>query len=294
MRILVTSGNGLTGSWIKLLSRKVPDHEFIFHDRSSGDLTNITVVQRIIKNLSPDIVIHNAAALHGALDKLSEKKKSASNNLVVFNNLLNSVQNNQKVYCFSSYHVFQGNAPFKELNTNLLNYSSPYSEWKSSEIQLAKNLSNFRFFLFPHLFGPHDNFKLGRAHFVADSIRRIHFAMEKKDHEIEFYGEKNQVIQLATAEQAAEFILNQIQYDFTSGTRYIKANIGWKTKTEIVFNTLLNIMKFEGSIVKNSKNFPQTNRDMYFEYETSIPQLIPNDFYESLFDTVSYFKKTLE
>jgi len=292
MRILITSGNGLTGSWLKLLSNKSQNHQFIFHDRNLGDLTSIKVTKEIIKNSSPDIIIHNAAALHGALDKLSEKKKSASNNLVIFNNLLESVQNNQKVYCFSSYHVYQDDAPFKELNLDSLNNSSPYSEWKSNEIQSTKNLSNFNFILFPHLFGPYDNFKIGRAHFIADSIRRIYFAMKNKDHEIEFYGDINQVIQLATGEQAAEFSLNQIQY--LTRTKYIVANIGWKTKTELVFNALLNIMEFKGSVVRNNNPILQTNRDMYFENETSIINSIPNDFYESLFKTVNYFKKTLE
>jgi nucleoside-diphosphate-sugar epimerase len=294
MRILVTSGNGLTGSWLRFLSNKLNNHQFIFHDRNLGDLTNIKVTKKIINNLSPDIIIHNAAELNGALDKLSEKKKSASNNLVVFDNLIESVRNNQKVYCFSSYHVYQGDAPFKELNINSLNYSSPYSGWKSSEIQSTKNLSNFNYILFPHLFGPYDNFKVGRAHFVADSIRRICFAMNKKDHEIEFHGDKNQVIQLATGEQAAEFTLNQIQYDYLPDTNYIRANIGWKTKTELVFNALLNIMEFKGSVVNNSNPILQTNRNMYFENETSISNVIPNDFYESLFETVNYFKKTLE
>ena len=293
MRILVTSGNGLTGSWLRFLSNKLNNHQFIFHDRNLGDLTNIKVTKKIVNNLSPDIIIHNAAALNGALDKLSEKKKSASNNLVVFNNLIESVQNNQKVYCFSSYHVYQGDAPFKELNINSLNYSSPYSDWKSNEIQSTKNLSNFNYILFPHLFGPYDNFKVGRAHFVADSIRRIYFAMNKKDHEIEFYGGKNQVIQLATGEQAAEFSLNQIQYGYLSDTKYIRANIGWKTKTELVFTALLNIMEFKGSVVNNSNPILQTNQNMYFENETSISNVIPNDFYESLIETVNYFKKTL-
>jgi len=207
MKILVTAGGGLVGTWLRKVSILDKKNQYYFHSRAHGDLTEFSNVEKMISNCNPDIIIHNAASLNGALDSDSNKALNAKFNIQIFSNILNMIPNNQRIVCISSYHVFNIEAPFKNFNLLNANQSTVYSRLKTEEMFLAKDYPNVKFILYPHLFGIYDNYQDQRAHFLANSIKRIYHAKQSNLKNIDFLGNPRQILQFTTGEEAANFVV---------------------------------------------------------------------------------------
>jgi len=289
MRILITARNGLTGSWLFKNKDKIHGLSLIFHERVNGDLGESKTVKKILEKSNPDIIIHNAAILSGSLSDHSLKQKNSENNLLIFKNILEHLSSNQKLISLSSYHVYSNSPPFLNLDTSILNFNTPYASWKSNEILISKEQKNISFILLPHLFGAYDNFRPGRAHFIADSINRICFAIDHNEDKIEFFGDRDLTMQFATGAQAADFILNQVRFGPNDSNRYIQANIGWVAKAELVFRALLNILKFKGEVQTSNSRSSLNSRSLYFKNEGQDSNVISQKFYNELVLTVQYF-----
>ena len=78
MKILVTSGNGLLGRSLKILAKDPGKNEFVYHTKVNGDLSQRKVVEKLLQVHKPDLIIHNAATLGGALTDSKIKIKIIS------------------------------------------------------------------------------------------------------------------------------------------------------------------------------------------------------------------------
>ncbi len=291
MKIFVTSGNGLVGSWIKKAISPNSNDKYYFHNRQLGDLTNAEVVREIFDNFLPDVIIHNAAALNGSLDSDHAKELNAKSNLKMYKNLMDNIRKDQKVICLSSYHVYSGAPPFGILLLKKLNSKSIYAAEKSKEISLAKNSTNVKFILFPHLFGVNDNYGDKRAHFVANSIKRIYIAKKNGSKELAYFGSIDQVLQYATGEQAANFVMNTLKNENLEEHQYINGNIGWVANSYLVFNTICDIIGYRGMIYSSSNE--KKGRDMFFSDNNVYLKKLPSDFHEELLSSYKSFLRTL-
>ena len=291
MKIFVTSGSGLVGSWIKKAINSNSNDKYYFHNRTLGDLTNTKVVREIFDNFAPDVIVHNAAALNGSLDSDDAKKLNAKLNLKMYKNLMDNIRQDQKMICFSSYHVYSGAPPFSVSLLKKLNSKSIYAAEKAEEISLAKNSPNVRFILFPHLFGVNDNYRDKRAHFIANSIKRIFMAKKNGSKELAYFGSIDQVLQYATGEQAANFAINMIKNETLKEHQYTDANIGWVANSYLVFNTICDIIGFRGLIYPSSDK--NKGRDMFFTDNNVYVKKLPSDFYAELLSTYKSFLRTL-
>jgi dTDP-4-dehydrorhamnose reductase len=291
MKIFVTSGNGLVGNWIKKAISPDSSDQYYFHNRQLGDLTNARVVKQIFDNFLPDVVIHNAAALNGSLDSDYAKELNAKLNLKMFKNMMENIGKDQIMICLSSYHVYSGSAPFSILRHNKLNSNSIYAAEKSKEISLARNFANVKFILLPHLFGANDNYRDKRAHFIANSIKRIDLAKKNGSKELAYFGNIDQVLQYATGEQAANFVMNVLNNGNLGKKLYINGNIGWVANSYLVFNTICDIVGYEGKICW-SKN-ENKKRDMFFSDNNVYLNKLPSDFHAELLLSYKFFLRNL-
>ena len=291
MKVLVTSGNGLVGSWIKKIVSSNSDNKYYFHNRNLGDLTAVENVKKVLGDFLPDIIIHNAAALNGSLDSDDAKELNAQLNMKMYKNLIYNIRPDQKMICFSSYHVFSETAPFKFLQSEELSSKSIYATEKSSEIYLAKKLSNIQFILFPHLFGINDNYRDKRAHFIANSIKRIYLAKLNKDKELAYFGSIDQVLQYATGEQAANFAIKTINDENLMNQQYINGNIGWVANSYLVFKAICDIIGFNGNVFLSSNI--KKERDMFFSGNSIHSKKLPPDFQNKLLSAYKSFVRTV-
>ena len=292
MKILVASGSGLTGKSISHNSNQFPEFEFYFHFRKDGDLTIPTVVRDLMKRVSPDVVIVNAASLVGARGPADLKDISSKKNFEIFRNFLQFASKTQQIIYFSSYHVFGGSSPFSVLDISNMNESSDYAREKALEIEYGLDNENVAFIFFPHLFGVFDNFEKERAHFIADSIRRISEAKQTADSSLQFFGNKERILQFGTGDQAALFAIELIRQGNKSHQKFFNGNIGWSFEIGKIFETLCQLMDFSGKIrfEYTPTNDFQSNRNMYFD-QSELCNSIPNNFILALQETVDYYNR---
>lgn len=107
MRILVTGGNGQLGSeWVYFLNKQAV--EFISLPSYDFDLTNHKDVQRVMKNLSPNLII-NCAAYTKVDQAEEEREKAFAVNADGVKNLADfCTAQNIKLVHFSTDYVFPG------------------------------------------------------------------------------------------------------------------------------------------------------------------------------------------
>ena len=292
MRILITAGSGLTGNaFQKLAADKYSNHEFILHTKSKGDLADPSTFKFLQHSYKPDVIIHNAGKLHGSFaDKKSIEESEQVNNKI-FENLLKILEPHQQVYCLSSYHVFGSSAPYNFLDLESLNKETSYARGKSSQIKKVRLNPNIKFIILPHLFGEHDNFSSGRAHFVANSIRRVVEAQQRQDPQIDFFGSIHKKLQFSTADLAADFTLNTVFSDIAFLERYFLADIGWVRTCHEVFRRICDIVGFSGLVVPLDSDSNILGSDMYFSTGANGHDMDEQKFLESLLASVEFFKR---
>jgi|LakMenEpi03Aug12_release.lakeMendotaPanAssembly.Ray.scaffolds.fasta_scaffold379768_1 nucleoside-diphosphate-sugar epimerase len=293
MKILVTSGNGLLGRSIKILTKDRGQNEFLYHTKVRGDLNQSKVVEKLLLVHKPDLIIHNAATLGGALTDSKIKIKNNKLNLQMFLNFQSNLEPHQKLLSISSYHVYSSKPPYQNLDINRLNFSNPYSNWKSSEIMSSLESQNIKFTILPHLFGISDNFSPLRSHFIASSIYRINKALEQGDRKIDFYGSNEQVLQFATGLQAADFVLDiACKFDETP-EKYLIGNVGWVANTFTVFKTIVNLIGYRGEINLIDDRKSLSKNSMYFQGKDSNLGILPTEFISELDKTILYFQNQI-
>lgn len=288
----MTAGSGLTGAaFRKLATTKYSNHEFLFHTRSNGDLSKPYVFKFLLTDFKPDVIIHNASMLHGSFASEKSIETSKKTNTEIFGNLLKELLPHQQVYCLSSYHIFANPAPFDILDLESLNRNTSYALEKSNQIESSRSFPNVKFVILPHLFGEHDNFSPGRAHFIANSIRRIVTAKERQDAQIEFFGSVQRILQFSTAELATNFVLDAVFSNLETKEKYFLANVGWKRTCLEVFMNICGIVGFQGLVIPVNSDSKTFERNMYFPTNTNSGDVDKLAFLASLGTAIDYFKR---
>ena len=287
-KIFVAGGGGLTGKSIRDLSSKFNNFKYYFHNRDLGDLANLNVASTLLKQESPDIIILNAATLSGSHGLESEKEKKSLNNFAIHENFSGLISANQKILSFSSYHVFRTKPPFLKLSISDANEQTSYAAEKTAEIRSGWSNPNICFLLFPHLFGKYDNFEVNRAHFIANSIRRIRLAKDTDSKEIEFIGNPNRVLQFASGSQSANFALELCSQNEMPQNKVINADIGWVIEIGKVFVEICDLIGYKGNIRYEEIESSLTNNDMFFN--SNILNHVPNEFRLELSKAIEYFE----
>jgi GDP-L-fucose synthase len=295
MRILVTAGSGLVGNSLKLqLKQHLCEDEYFFHSKSQGDLLQPRVFRQLIEEIAPNLIIHNAAALGGAFASPADSRNFTLQNTRIFENLKNVITPDHIVLCVSSYHVFSGHAPFKEFSKLDLNQESGYASEKILQIFSTQSQKNFKYIFFPHLFGEFDNFKEGRAHFIANSIRRIVNAKERNLGSIEFYGSPRRKLQFASGNHAANVIIATTKSSIPDNQRFTLGNIGWVASCINVFSELCDIIGYSGEIKKISSPNLIADRDMYFDKAQELTSENRTEFRAEMRKAVEYYIESRE
>lgn len=293
MRLLVTAGAGLTGNAFRNLAKtKYADHEFFFHTKSNGDLARPDVFNFLLANFKPDIIIHNAGKLHGSFASKESIKECKKTNTKIFENLIKELLPYQQVYSLSSYHVFAISPPFCSLDLESMNWSTSYAQEKSGQIERAVSYPNINFMILPHLFGEHDNFSPGRAHFIANSIRRVVTAKVQKDAQIEFFGSTDRTLQFSTAELVADFTMETIFSNLAMKERYFMANVGWVRTCQEMFERICEVVEFDGLISTRDSSKNTIERSLHFLTRSNPHNIDEAQLLKSLRTAVNYYKKS--
>jgi dTDP-4-dehydrorhamnose reductase len=107
-KILVTGSDGQLGSELRLLSVRYSRFQWFFANREQVSLDNLSVLEKQIKEINPNIIINCAA--YTAVDKAESESDLANiiNNLAVGVIASYSLKNNVKLLHISTDYVFDG------------------------------------------------------------------------------------------------------------------------------------------------------------------------------------------
>ncbi|RZJ52120.1 MAG: dTDP-4-dehydrorhamnose reductase [Flavobacterium sp.] len=107
-KILVTGSNGQLGSELRVLSEKHPQFEWLFADRNQITLNNLSVLEKQLDQIHPNIIINCGA--YTAVDKAESENELADtiNHLAVGVLASWSSVNNAKLIHISTDYVFDG------------------------------------------------------------------------------------------------------------------------------------------------------------------------------------------
>jgi len=214
-KILVTGGSSMVGTHLKTL---LPDATYL--TSKHVDLTDQADVRRMIKYFQPETVIHLAARVGGILDNIAHPAEYFYQN-VMMNTILMEESRKEGVEKFVgilSTCIYPDvmpieSYPLKEEDLfsgppTPTNFSYGYAkrclavqtEAYNKEYGLSYN------YLTPcNLYSEHDKFIPGKAHFVADLVRKIVEA-KKGDKKLTLFGSGNPLRQNMYAGDLAKVI----------------------------------------------------------------------------------------
>ncbi len=218
VKIALTGKNGqLAKEFIKLLS--IRDINFFSFDRKELDISDFEKVEKVLKEVKPDIVINCAA--YNLVDKAEEDKESAyATNTRGAENLAKICSElNCKLVHYSTDYVFDGNKKSLYIEKDIPNPLNYYGRTKlEGELKIKEILGNHLIFRVSWLYGEGNN----------NFIRKfLDWAKDKEELKIS----ENEVSIPTNAGKVAEVSLLAIEEDLKG--LYHLTNSGYASRYEL-------------------------------------------------------------
>ncbi len=261
-RVVVTGGTGFLGSYVikKLRDLGVAD---LFIPRSSEyDLRDLAAIRRMLKDSTPNLLIHLAARVGGIGANRARPAEFFYDNLIMGIQLFHECWRTgvEKLVIIGTVCAYPKFAPIPFKEEDLWN---GYPEETNAPYGLAKKIllvqsqayrQQYRFnsiFLLPvNLYGPGDNFDIETSHVIPALIRKCLDAKERGDNLIEVWGTGNATREFLYVEDAMEGVLLAAEHYNES----LPVNIG--SGIEISIKDLVQLVAakvgFEGEIIWNA------------------------------------------
>jgi GDP-L-fucose synthase len=260
-RLVITGGAGFVGSYIvERLLKKGARKENILIPRSEGfDLTREVNVERLYKELKPEIVIHLAAVVGGiGINRLHPGsffyKNLIMGALLIEHARIFNIEKFVSIGTICAYPKFTP-APFKE--EDLWN---GYPEETNAPYGLAKKMMlvqsqayrteygfNSIYLLPTNLYGPRDNFDPDSSHVIPALIKKCFDAIGNNERRITVWGTGNASREFLYVEDAAEaIILAAEKYD---GPEPVNLGSGTEISIKDLTDLIVRLTGFDGEVV---------------------------------------------
>jgi len=218
-RVLVTGGSGFLGSFVvEKLGEKGCQDIFVPHSEEY-DLRQLDVIQRLLKDTKPDMIIHLAARVGGIGANRAHPAEFFYDNLMMGVQLMHEswragINKFVAIGTVCAYPKFTP-VPFKEddlWNGYPEETNAPYGLAKKMlliQAQTYRQQYGFNaIYLLPvNLYGQRDNFDLESSHVIPALIRKCIEADKKNDKKIVVWGTGKPTREFLYVEDAAEGIL---------------------------------------------------------------------------------------
>ncbi|VAW14157.1 GDP-L-fucose synthetase [hydrothermal vent metagenome] len=184
-KVFVAGHKGLVGSAILKNLQEKGFTNFVLKDHSELDLINQGKTRAFFEKEQPEYVFLAAAKVGGIAANNTYRADFIYENLMIQNNVIHYAYKTgvKKLLFLGSTCIYpkEANQPIKEteLLTNTLEYTNePYAIAKIAGIKMCESYNlqygtNFISVMPTNLYGPNDNFDLGKSHVLPALIRKI-------------------------------------------------------------------------------------------------------------------------
>jgi GDP-L-fucose synthase len=241
--ILITGGSSMVGQHLRNL---LPDA--IYFNSSHANLTEQADVRRIIRNMKPRTVIHLAARVGGIIDNIEHPgeyfyENVMMNTMLMEESRLNGVERFIGVLstCIYPDQLAESLYPLKEEHLFMgpptpTNFSYGYAKRCLAVQTEAYNKEyglKYNYLIPCNLYSEYDKFVPGKAHFVADLVRKIVEA-KKGDGKLRLFGTGSPLRQNMYAGDLARVIQLCVEKDITESFNVsVSQNLSIKETAEI-------------------------------------------------------------
>ena len=305
-RVLVTGGSGFLGTFVveKLREKACRD---IFVPRSEEyDLRQLDVIQRLLKDAKPDMIIHLAARVGGIGANRAHPAEFFYDNLMMGVQLMHEswragINKFVAIGTVCAYPKFTP-VPFKEddlWNGYPEETNAPYGLAKKMlliQAQTYRQQYGFNaIYLLPvNLYGQRDNFDLESSHVIPALIRKCIEAAKRNDDHIVVWGTGKPTREFLYVEDAAEGIL--LAAERYNGSEPVNLGSGMEISIHDLVHLIARLTGFKGKIVLDSSkpdgqprrclNTERAERVFGFRAKTS--------FEDGLRRTIKWYRKSCE
>ena len=305
-RVLVTGGSGFLGSFVvEKLGEKGCKDIFVPHSEEY-DLRQLDVIQRLLKDAKPDMIIHLAARVGGIGANRAHPAEFFYDNLMMGVQLMHEswragINKFVAIGTVCAYPKFTP-VPFKEddlWNGYPEETNAPYGLAKKMlliQAQTYRQQYGFNaIYLLPvNLYGQRDNFDLESSHVIPALIRKCIEAAKRNDDHIVVWGTGKPTREFLYVEDAAEGIL--LAAERYNGSEPVNLGSGMEISIHDLVHLIARLTGFKGKIVLDSSkpdgqprrclNTERAERVFGFRAKTS--------FEDGLRRTIKWYRKSCE
>ncbi len=258
-RVLVTGGSGFLGTFVVEKLREKACREIFVPRSEEYDLRQIDVIQRLLKDTEPNMIIHLAARVGGIGANRAHPAEFFYDNLVMGVQLMHEswhvgIKKFVAVGTVCAYPKFTP-VPFREddlWNGYPEETNAPYGLAKKMLLVQAQTYRqqygfNAIYLLPVNLYGQGDNFDLESSHVIPALIRKCIEAAKRNDDHIVVWGTGKPTREFLYVEDAAEGIL--LAAEKYNGSEPVNLGSGMEISIRDLVYLIARLTGFKGEIV---------------------------------------------
>jgi GDP-L-fucose synthase len=260
MKILLTGGTGFLGKNLTPLLRE--DGNEVVSIGSLWDLRSQVVCERLLDQISPDVVIHAAGSVGGIGANQENPGKFMYENMIMGANMIESsrLHNISKFILLGTVCAYPKHTPVPFKEEELWNgypeeTNAPYGIAKKALMKLIEVYNeqyqmNGTCLIPVNMYGPHDHFNLTSSHVIPALILKFYNAIQNHDSVVELWGTGQVSREFLYAKDCCKAIKLAIEKD--TGPEPINVGNGVEVKIEELAKEVAEQMGFDGTIFFDS------------------------------------------